>query len=266
MAVPVSAVIAREAPATATGPTAGSAEAPRAKAANVRAPFESESGAPAPNINHTQALAEPALPASASPQIDKRLPPPSPSQLAEIDYRDGANLLHQGRGDAAQEKFRSALQHHPGHASARQALVGVLIQARRTSEAEQVLHEGLRANAAQPGLAMALARLQVDRGDTAAAIETLRASSAAAAGSAEYIAFIAALLQRQSRHAEAVEHYQAALGIAPGSAIWQMGLGISLQALNRQQEARAAYRRAISAHTLSPELAAFVDQQLRQLN
>jgi MSHA biogenesis protein MshN len=44
-----------------------------------------------------------------------------------------------------------------------------------------------------------------------------------------------------------------------------MGLGISLQALNRNSEAQEAFRRAKSSNTLNPELQAFVDQRLKQL-
>src|SRR6185503_18548846 len=116
--------------------------------------------------------------------------------------------------------------HFADHAGARQALVGLLIRSGKLPEAEQVLQEGLRANGPQPALAMALARLQVDRGDTAGAVETLQRSAAAAQGSADYIAFLAALMQRQARHAEAAEHYQSALALAPGSGLWSMGLGI----------------------------------------
>ena len=72
-------------------------------------------------------------------------------------------------------------------------------------------------------------------------------------------------LQRQSRHQEAVEQYQAALRLAPGSGVWLMGLGISLQALNRTTESQEAFQRAKATNTLNPELQAFVDQRLRQL-
>ena len=205
------------------------------------------------------------LAAVAAPHIDKRVPQPTATQLAETDYRDGTTLLHQGRIAEAHEKYRSALYHVPGHASARQGLFGLLLDAKRMAEAEQVLREGLAVNIAQPRFAMALARMQVDRGDTAGALETLHKSASSALGSADYIAFFAALLQRQSRHAEAVDHYLTALSLVPGSAIWSMGLGISLQALNRTQEARDSFRRALAANALSPALQAFVDQRLKQL-
>lgn len=219
----------------------------------------------APRTPAPEPSAEKPTVTAAVPNIDKRVQQPSAAQLAEADYRDGTSLLHQGRLAEAQEKFRSALHQTPGHAGARQGLFGLLLDAKRMGEAEQVLREGLAVNSAQPGLAMALARMQVDRGDTAAAIETLHQSSASAMGRPEYIAFFAALLQRQGRHGEAVEHYQTALSLAPGSAIWSMGLGISLQALNRTHEARDAFRRAYAANALSPDLQAFVDQRLKQL-
>ena len=44
-----------------------------------------------------------------------------------------------------------------------------------------------------------------------------------------------------------------------------MGLGISLQAVNRNSEAQDAFRRARASNTLNPELQAFVDQRLKQL-
>ena len=112
---------------------------------------------------------------------------------------------------------------------------------------------------------MALARLQVDRGNNQAAIDTLQKGIAYAQGNADYHAFLAALLQRQQRHDEAVAQFRAALGLKPQSGVWLMGLGMSLQALNRNSEAGEAYRSAKSSGTLKPELQAFVDQRLQQL-
>jgi MSHA biogenesis protein MshN len=198
-------------------------------------------------------------------QIDKRSPQLSPQNLAENEYRDAANLLGQGRVAEAQDGFRLALQNNPGHIGARQALFGLLVEARRTSEAEQVLQEGLRINPNQAGFAMALARMQVDRGDTNGAIETMLKPGASAQASPDYLAFLAALYQRTSQHKEAVEEYQAALRLAPQSGVWLMGLGISLQALKRNAEAQEAFRRARSSNSLNPELTAFVDQRLKQL-
>ncbi len=203
--------------------------------------------------------------ALANSQIDKHMQQLTPVQQAENEYREAAALLNQGRLAEAQEGFRLALQHNPAHSGARQGLFGLLIDAKRSGEAEQVLKDGLKLNPNQPGFARALAGLQLDRSDAAAAIETLQGSAAAAQNSPDYLAFYAALLQRQSRHREAVEQYQAALRLAPQSGVWLMGLGISLQALERNADAQEAFRRAKASNTLNPELQAFVDQRLRQL-
>ena len=203
--------------------------------------------------------------ASIIPQIDKRSQQLTAPQLSENEYRDASNLFSQGRLVEAQQGFRLALQHYPGHTGARQGLFGLLLDARKNGEAEQLLQDGLKINPNQPGFAMALARLQVDRGDTISAIETLHKAAPSALNSPDYLAFLAALLQRQSRHPEAVEHYQAALRMAPGSGVWLMGMGISLQAVNRNADAQDAFRRARASNTLNPELQAFVDQRLRQL-
>jgi MSHA biogenesis protein MshN len=62
-----------------------------------------------------------------------------------------------------------------------------------------------------------------------------------------------------------VSEYQAALTLAPRAGLWWMGMGISLQADNRGAEALDAFNRAKSAGGLSPDLLAFVDQRMKQL-
>ena len=204
-------------------------------------------------------------PAPPHPQIERKVRELSSSQIAENEYRAGANLLNQGRATEAQERFSQALRQSPTHVGARQALFGLLVQANRTAEAEHLLIDALHLDPAQPGFAMAAARLQVDRGDVAAALTTLQTSVHAARAMPDYLAFHAALLQRQGRHAQSAEMYEAAVALAPRSGLWLMGLGISLQALNRNSDAQDAFRRAKASDSLSGDLQAFVEQRLRQL-
>ena len=201
----------------------------------------------------------------AQPDIKKQVRQPSARELAENEYRKGATLLHQGRLAEAQQEFESALSHFPGYHGARQALVALLVEAKRPGDAERLLQEGLALAPSQIGFAMALARLQVDRGDGAIAAATLKKSYEYAQGSPDYIAFLAALLQRQGRHEEAIEQFQVALRQRPASGVWWLGLGISLQAANRTADAQDAFRRARTTNNLTPELAAFAEQRLRQL-
>lgn len=223
--------------------------------------------APPPPLAAKEAVPPPRRPAEKSPQpsIDKQLKQVSPSQRAENEFRRGTQLLHQGRQTEAQTAYRAALEEDPAHRPARQALLGLLLEAKKSAEAEQLLEEGLKVNPAQPGFAMALARLQADRADLKKSIDTLQRTLPQATGNADYWAMLAALLQKDGRHGEAITHYQAALRLKPQSGVWFMGLGISLEAEGRRVDARAAFQRAQATQSLSPDLQAFVEQRLREL-
>ncbi len=197
--------------------------------------------------------------------IEKQVRQPTARELSDNEYRKAAVYLHQGRLAEAQEGFRAALKLYPGHHGARQALVALLVEGKQRAEAEAVLLEGIKLAPEQIGFAMTLARLQLDRGDSAGAMGTLQVSLPHAQESPDYIAFFAALLQRQGRHEEAIAQFLAALRAKPGAGVWWLGLAMSLQAVNRAPEAQDAYRHAKNSNSLNPELTAFADQRLRQL-
>lgn len=203
--------------------------------------------------------------AHAPASIDKQPHVSTPAERAENEFRKATALLNQGRVAEAMDGFRSSLQQDGGHAAARQALVGLLLENRRIDEAQQLLQEGLALKPDGSAYAMLLARIQVERGDVQGAHNLLTRHAAGAANNADYHAFDAALLQRLGRHKEAVAGYQTALRLAPGAGVWWMGMGISLQAENRGTEALDAYRRARAAGGLSPDLLSFIDQRVKQL-
>lgn len=189
----------------------------------------------------------------------------SPQQQAENEFRRAVGLMQQGRVTEAMEGYARVLSIEPGHEAARQAMVGLLIESKQMGEAERHLKEALKVNPKQAGFAMMLSRIQVERGDLGPAIETLEKALPYGQNYPDYRAFLAALLQRQSRHQEAIGHYQAAVRASPASGVWLMGLGISLEAENRSAEAQDAFRRARDSNSLNPELRAFVEQRLRQI-
>jgi MSHA biogenesis protein MshN len=203
--------------------------------------------------------------AASGPGIQKRERPPTARDLAENEYRKSVTSWQQERLAEAQEGFEAALNLVPEHHSARQGLVSLLVRAGRFSEAERVLQEGVTLAPAQTGFTVTLARLQADRGDNARAIATLQAGLRYAQGNPDYLAFLAALLQGQGRHEEAIEQFQSALRARPSLGVWWLGLGMSLQAVNRTADAQEAYRLARTSNNLPPELAAYAEQRLRQL-
>jgi MSHA biogenesis protein MshN len=213
--------------------------------------------------------ARPAKKAAAAttgqPQIRKRDRPPTAQELADNEYRQASELIQQGRLAEAQAGFQAALSLLPEHHGARQGLVGLLVKAGQFSEAERVLQDGIRLSPEQSGFTVTLARLQVDRGDNAQAITTMQDGLRYAQANPNYSAFLAALLQRQGRHEEAIEQFRSALRAKPAVGVWWIGLGMSLQALKRNAEAQDAYRRARANGNLHPELAAFAEQRIKQL-
>jgi len=234
-------------------------------------PERGRAAAAAPSANKGQqapasvAQGEPAPKIHAAARIDKRVRVQTPAERAEDAFRIATELLNQGRVAEAIDGYKSILQQDAGHAAARQALVGLLLENRRVDEAQQYLEEGLNLHPERFTYAMLLARIRVERGDLQGAHDLLNKYAVNAAGDAEYHAFDAALLQRLGRHKEAITGYQAALKLAPQAGLWWMGLGISLQADNQGKEALDAFRRAKSEGGLSAALVAFVDQRMKQL-
>jgi MSHA biogenesis protein MshN len=189
----------------------------------------------------------------------------SPRQHAENEFNKANQAAQQGRTQDALAGYEGVLKLDPLYHEARRALVGVLLGAKKSIEAERVLQEGLSLDLHEFSLAMILARLQVERGAVPEALESLQKTLPYAESRADYQAFMAALLQRQERHQEAVTYFQKARALAPDSAVWLMGMGISLQAAQRTEEARAAYQRALDTRTLNPQLQEFVQQKLKAL-
>ena len=189
----------------------------------------------------------------------------SKEQRADFRYREALSFITQGRMQEAQATLEEALHLDPRNLNARQVLLGLLLETKHYAQAEQLLQEALQLNLSSATYATALARVQYERGDQAAALSTLEKYAVQANASSEYHGFYAALLQRAGRHTEAISQFQAALKIQPNHANWLMGLGISLQTEKRYAEAEQAYTRARAANTLAPDLQAFVDQRLKQV-
>lgn len=257
------AITSQEAPARAEKPKPVTAAASALKA-GVEAVTPAIPVTPPPN--KTVVVKSPAsTSAPVGPTVDgKQIKQVSPQQRAEHEFRKAVALMHQGRINEALDGYGAALQYDASYEAARQAMVGLLIENKRSGEAERILQEGVRLNPRQTGFVMILSRIQMERGDAAAALDTLQKSLSHAINQAEYRAFMGALLQRQSRHKEAAEHYRAAVSLTPGSGVWLMGLGISLQADGQTTEAHDAFLRAKETRNLNADLQAFVDQRIKQ--
>lgn len=241
--------------------------ASKTEGGELRKPQISESGKPESVELPKQEKGQPALPGveapASHPVIEKTDAQGTPHERADGEYRKAITLVNQGRVDDALAGLRNALRLEPLHQTARQLLVKLLLEAKRSEEAEQALSEGVQRQPAQLAWAMTLARLQVDRGDLASAWQTLNHSQPAAGGNADYQGFSGHVLQRLGRHKEAVERYLAAARLAPDDGRWWLGLGLSLESDGRTGEAREAFEHARKGGNLSAELLALIEQKLK---
>ena len=196
-------------------------------------------------------------------QIERRIRPPSPEQVAEQHYQQGYQLLQQGEHAIGEQRWQEALLAHPPHIPAREGLVGLYLRQGRAVEARTLLREGI---ALQPGYGqfyLLQARLQLDDGQQQQALTTLEQGLARQPQGPDYLAFLAALYQREQAFEQSIAHYQRALSLQPEQTPWWMGLGISLEGAGKQTEARQAYQEALDRGGLSPQLQEFVKQRLR---
>jgi len=231
--------------------------------ADAKALAAAQAGAPAKSAGAAQAPARPAAKAAAAREAEVSGVTVTSQQQGENAYKRALAALQDGRVQEAMANLEQAVFAYPRHDAARQALVGLLLEARRHEEAMRHLQLGLGLDPKQQQMAMLLARLQIERGGPA--VETLTRTLPYAGNNPEYLAFLAGALQKGQRHKEAVEQYQAALRLMPQNGVWWMGMGISLQADKRHAEAVDAYHRAKASGSLSPELASFVERKLAQM-
>jgi len=229
---------------------------PEAKAANAPAVPTSKQATP-PQLRVGAAAPE-------SGRIDKRVGA-APRERAETEFQRAMALVNQGRMAEGMDGLRAALAADPSYEVARQTLISLLLETKRTDEAAAALQEALAINPGNVGFAMLLARIKVERGDLNGGLALLRKYEAAGRNNAEHHAFVAALYQRLGRHTEAIEQYQVALRIASGMGAWWVGLGISQEASGQRKEAAESFRRAKASGILSADLVAYVDQRLKQL-
>ncbi|MBP1204419.1 MSHA biogenesis protein MshN [Duganella sp. 1411] len=252
-----------------------SAAAPPARRPAKSMPVAAESGQPPASKPARSMSDEPvaARPRRAAPDADaRRVEQPegvsrreqTPKLESDGAYRRALVALQEGRLSVALADLERALEIDPRNEAARQTYVSLLLENKRTDEAIRQLRLSLGIDPRQPGLAMVLARLQLERGGPA--LETLMKTLPYAGDRADYLAFLAGVLQREQRHAEAARYYRDALQLAPGNGVWWMGLGISLQADQHLPEAREAFQRARQANGLTPELQAFIERRLEQLS
>jgi MSHA biogenesis protein MshN len=248
--------------AAAATPTPDSGAKP-ARKARTKSPVSDAAKRGLPAVQSAE-YPEPDGPAPA-PSIDKQVRPLSDRERAEAEFRRGMLALQGGNDTEGEDRLRAALAIDPLADKARQALLGLYVQRGRREDAERLLEDRLRLDRRHAGFAMALARLQLERGANGEALVSLQRTLPYGESNVDYQGMLATTLARVGRHKEAAERYEAATRLAPRNPLWLMGMGVELRADNRPEEARAAFQRAKDVGGLDGQLASFVDQQIKEL-
>lgn len=252
-------------PVTAAAPSQGAAASNQAAAKPVALAAALQPG-PAGPLATTGMVDAPSTPRTITPTSRASSAKTySPRQAADNLLREAAALDQQGRLEEAKVPLRRALEANPLDVEARQMLIQVQLDTGHAEEAQSLLAEGHRLVPGHSGFSMALARLQLESGDSSGALRTLQGGLPTAGNEPHYRAFLAALLLRAQNYDAAVQHYLVALRSDPANATWLVGLGVALEAVGKRADAAEAYRRAGTADNLAPDVAKFLDERLSQL-
>lgn len=190
----------------------------------------------------------------------------SPSQTAEYQYQQALESIQQDQLNEAGNQLKTALQLNPRHEAARKTLASVLLNQKKTSEAEQVLADGQSLAPDNLDLAITLARLQVEGGELTAALNTLQRSSSYAGQSGEFLAFQASLNQKKGEHIAASNLLIRALQLNPANSKWRLALATSQHALGQDQSAQKNAQMALNNGGLSRELQTLAQQIINASN
>ncbi len=184
-----------------------------------------------------------------------------------IDFQLGqAQKLHQqGQFIAAQDILQQILSSDKDHLQARLMLASSLIDQDQKRDAIKLYTEGFKNAPKEPHIAQPLAKLLEEEGKIDLAIKVLLYAVPSNMSDPAYYASIAALQQKLGRHKDVIKIYQTILQKRPENRQWWLDLGISLLAETRKVEAREAFEKALLDKTLSPALASFAHQRIKEL-
>ena len=181
------------------------------------------------------------------------------STAAALQLLDEANALRrEGKSDAAQRKYREALERNPGLSSARVQLAETMNE-QGENEAAVALLKTAYNQQSEADLAVALGRMLANHGQRAEALIWF-ARGNAVLRPADY-ALTAALLAQQQRYAEAIRAYQSALAVEPHKGGWLLGLGLAYEASGQREAARVAYKQALAWGEFKPEVVKFLNER-----
>lgn len=181
------------------------------------------------------------------------------SNQAVEAYRRALDQIEQGRDAIALDTLVQALKWDAQHLPARRVAVALALDQKQMDLAASLLDEGLKLEPHDSELLYLHARHLVVAGSDDQALATLQQIDRP---TVEALGLKAGLLAKTGRYAPAVSAYEQALKARPDNATWWLGLGVAWQAQGQADMAKQAFVRARRLGQLSPDVQAWLDQQI----
>ena len=174
-------------------------------------------------------------------------------------YRRALDQMEQGRDAVALDTLVQALKWDAQHLPARRVAIALALEQKQMDLAAALLDEGLKMEPRDSELLYLHARHLAVAGADDLALTALQQIDRP---TGEALGLKAGLLAKTGRYAPAVAAYEQALKTRPDNATWWLGLGVACQAQGQADMAKQAFVRARRLGQLSPDVQAWLDQQI----
>ena len=183
----------------------------------------------------------------------------SSANQAVESYRRAMDLAEQGRDGGALDAALQALKLDAQHMPARRLAIALALDQKQVDQASALIDEGLQLAPRDGELLFLHARRLALAGANDQALTVLQGLDRP---TGESLGLKAGLLARTGQYAPAAQAYQQALKTRPDNATWWLGLGVAWNAQGQGALAKEAFLRARKLGQLSPDVQAWLDQQL----
>lgn len=190
---------------------------------------------------------------------------PTAMSTLSSDFTRATQLLSLGDAFRAKQLLENIVLHKPNFLPARLTLANLAVTQGRFTDAKDILHAGLLLSPHNVELVLLQSRVLASLNDVSGAIALMTSISPPLADHTNYYATLAAFYQRQAAYDNAAQLYHQLVQYDPSEGVWWMGLGIAMESSGHNNAAVEAFQHALNASGLTPEVHAYVTEQLNKL-